>query len=337
MANSVDRRVTPGILIRFVTSIAILLACSLQAAAQSHGHVPRIGILFIGDPSPDDPTANAFVDGLRALGYDPGRNIVLDFRYARGRPERLEALAAELVSSRSDVLVTGGPGPLDAARKASTTIPIVTVAGSDPVAEGWAKSLARPGGQVTGLTVTFPDLASKRLELLKEALPQLVRLGVLADPGEVKLPLVTDFMEPVARRMGVRLQLLDVRQPADFEPAFRLAREERVQAILNVDTTFVLANRTLVAEFAARERLPLAGEFTAFGADGMLMAYGANLSDLLRRAASHVDRILKGASPGELPIERPTKLELLINLKVARTLGITIPPSLLLRADRIIE
>ena len=336
MAHRVYRPAA-GALVRFVTTIAILFAGSPDAATQPHGHAPRIGILFIGDPSPNDPTANAFVNGLRDLGYDPGRNIVLEFRYAGGRPERLEALAAELVDSKVDVLVTGGPGPLEAARKASATVPIVTVAGSDPVAEGWAKSLAHPGGNVTGLTVTFPDLASKRLELLKEALPQLVRLGVLLDPEEVKVALIADFMQPVARSRGMRLQLLEVRQQADFEHAFRAAREGRAQAILNVDTTFILANRSLVAEFAARERLPLVGEFTAFGAEGMLMAYGANLADLLRRAASHVDRILKGARPDELPIERPTKLELLINLKVARMLGITIPQSLLLRADRVIE
>jgi putative ABC transport system substrate-binding protein len=205
------------------------------------------------------------------------------------------------------------------------------------VAEGWAQGLARPGGNVTGLTVTFPDLASKRLELLKEAMPQLMRVGLLLDPDEIKVPLIEDAMRGAAQRMGVQVHVLEVRQHADFERAFRAAHDNRVQAILSVETPFVVVNRAAIAGFATRENLPLAGEFTAFGVEDMLMTYGPDLSDLLRRAASYVDRILKGTQPAELPIERPTKLELLVNLKVARELGITLPRSFLLRADKVIE
>lgn len=299
--------------------------------------MPRIGVLFIGSPSPTDPTASGFVQGLRDLGYVDGRNVALEFRYAGGRPERLPGLAAELVQAKVDVILTGGPGPLAAARKATDTIPIVTVAGSDPVAEGWAKSLARPGGNVTGLTVTFPGLDAKRLELLKEAMPRIARVALLLAPNELRPAGVTELLEVPARSLGVQVQVLEVREPADFERAFRAAREGHAQAVLKVETTFVVENRARIAELAAQERLPVVGEFTAFGVEGMLMAYGPDLNDLLRRAATHIDRILKGGRPGDIPIERPTKLELVLNLKVARALGITFPQALLVRADRVIE
>ncbi len=324
------------ILLGLAVLIALVFGCP-ELLAQSTVHVPRIGILFIGSPAPNDPTAGGFVKGLHDLGYVPGRNIALEYRYAHGRPDRLAALAAELVRLKVDVLLAGGPGPLEALRKATDTIPIVAVAGSDPVVEGWAQSLARPGGNVTGLTVTFPELEPKRIEFLKQALPQLSRLAVVLDPDEVSLPWFASFTREPARKLGVELQLLEVRQQTDFERAFRLAREGRAQAIFTVETTFVVENRSLIAEFAARERLPLVGEFTAFGTDGLLLAYGADLGDLLRRAATHVDRILKGARPGDLPIEQPTKFRLLINLRAAKALGLTIPQSLLLLADEVIQ
>jgi putative ABC transport system substrate-binding protein len=186
------------------------------------------------------------------------------------------------------------------------------------------------------LTVTVPELEEKRLALLKEAIPQLLRVAVLLDSQELRVPRIEDFLQASARTLGVQLQLLDVVQPADFDRAFRSALDGRAQAIFTVDTTFLVENRGRIADFASRERLPLAAEFTAFGTDGLLMAYGADLGDLLRRAATHVDRILKGVRAGELPIEQPVKFQLLINLTVARALGISIPQSLLLRADRVI-
>lgn len=325
-------------LMRIVALLAGLLSGfgATDASSQTSTRVPRVGLLFIGSPSAADPTASGFGKGMRDLGYVEGRNIAFEFRYAGGRPERLAPLAAELVRSKVDVIVAGGPGPLEAARRATVEIPIVAVAGSDPVTEGWAKTLARPGGNVTGLTVTVPELEEKRLSLLKEAIPQLTRVAVLLDSQELKLQRVDEFLNSAARAVGVELLHLDVVQPLDFDRAFRSALEGRAQAIFTVDTTLVVENRARIVEFASRERLPLSAEFTAFGADGVLIAYGADLGDLLRRAATHVDRILRGARAGELPIEQPVKFQLLINLTVARALGISIPQSLLLRADRVI-
>ena len=326
--------------LRLVLGLALLTVLVFAWAdlrAQSTTPMPRVGMLFIGSPAANDPAANGLVKGLRDLGYVDGRNIVLESRYAAGRPDRLAPLAAELVRLKVDVLVAGGPGPLEALRKATGAIPIVAVAGSDPVADGWAKSLARPGGNVTGLTVTFPELESKRLEFLKQALPQMNRLAMVLDPDEMNLASFANLARASARSLGIELQFLEVRRQDDFERAFRSVREGRAQAIFTVETTFVVENRSLIAEFAARERLPLAGEFTAFGSEGLLLAYGADIGDLLRRAATHVDRILKGARPGELPIEQTTKFRLLINLRTAKALGITIPQSLLLLADEVIQ
>jgi putative ABC transport system substrate-binding protein len=308
----------------------------MHAVAQQLFRMPRVGLLFIGSPGATDPTATGFVKGMRDLGYVDGRNVVLEYRYAGGRPERLATLAADLVHSKVDVIVVGGPGPLNAARDATQTIPIVAVAGSDPVAEGWAKTLARPGGNVTGLTVTVPGLEEKRLSLLKEAMPRLTRVAVLLDSQELRLQGVGEFLTTSARSLGVELLHLDVLQPADFERAFRAALEGHAQALFAVDTTLIVENRARIVSFASRERLPLAAEFTAFSEDGILLAYGADLGDLLRRAATHVDRILRGARAGDVPIEQPIKFQLLINLAVARTLGIAVPRSLLLRADRVI-
>jgi putative ABC transport system substrate-binding protein len=320
-----------------IVALAGTMAFAFDAYAQTKPHIPRIGVLFVGDQRPTDPTVDGLIKGLRELGYEKDKNIIVEFRYANGQPDRLAALAVELVQSHIDVLLAGGPGPLTAARKATDSTPIVTVSGSDPVVEGWAQSLAHPGGNVTGLTVTFPEITLKRVALLKEALPHLTSFAVLMDPDEAKPELVTKAMLPEAQRMGMQVQVIEVRRPDDFERAFRSAREGHVQAILSVETTFVAVNRQQIAEFSAREKLPLVGEFTVFGVEGVLMAYGADIGDLFRRSATHIDRILKGARPGDLPIERPTKLNLTVNSKVARALGITIPPPVLLRADVVIE
>ena len=226
-----------------------------------------------------------------------------------------------------------------ALRRATESTPIVAVAGSDPVAEGWARSLAQPGGNVTGLAVTFPELGPKRLELAKQALPGISRVAVLLAPSEMPRDGADEIatMSAAARSLDLQMQVLKVRDPDDFEPAIHLARQERVEAIVAFDTTLVATNRPLIERAVLRARLPVIGEFPFFGGQGVLMTYGADLDDLLRRAASYVDRILKGARAGDLPVERPSKLSLVINNRMARELGIVVPPSLRSRADRLIE
>ena len=297
--------------------------------------MPRVGVLYMGT----EDNSVGFERGMRDLGYAPGQNVVLEYRYAEGRPDRLPALAAQLVSAKVDVILAAGPGPLAAARQATTNIPIVTVSGSDPVLEGWAKTLARPAGIVTGLSVTFPELEQKRLEIMKELLPGASRIAIVIAPLE--LPDggsdVSRDINAAAKTLGLQLQSLPVRSVADLDELGDALRQRRGQAVFTVETTFVVANRKRIAEIAAQQGIPVIGEFTLFGADEVLIAYGADINDLLRRAAKHVDRILRGAQPGDLPVERPTKFDLTVNRRVARGLGITIPQSILLRADHIIE
>ena len=279
--------------------------------------MPRIGALYMGGPTPTEGTSGGFERGMRELGYVPGRNVVLEYRYAEGRPDRLQALAAQLVAEKVDVIVAGGPAPLVALRRATSQVPIVAVSGLDPVAEGWAATLARPGGNVTGLSVTFPELSAKRLELLKEMLPGLVRVAMLIAPFELREDGAADIrvMEEAARRVGVQLQVLSVGKPADVERGMRAAADARAQAIVTLDTAFLVVSRGLITELAARQGVPVCSEFSA----------------------TYVDRILKGARPGDLPIERPVKIDLTVNLKVARALGLAVPQSLLLRAERVVE
>ena len=307
----------------------------LARSTPAQTHVPRIGVL--STEAPKDVEASGFGKGMRDLGYVEGRNVAYDLRHADGHPERLAALAAELVAARVDVIVAGGPGPFAAARRATQTIPIVVVGGSDPVAEGWAHSLARPGGNATGLTVTYPDISAKRLALLNEAFPFVRRVVILLAPADVSRADVGDVVDGVARSLGVQLQWLEVRESADFERAFVASRQTGAQGLMTIDTPFVVAHRLRVGELALRERIAWMAEITAFGHEGQLMAYGADLTDLLRRAASHVDRILRGARPGDLPIERPIKLQLTLNRTTARILGLTFPQVLLLRADRVVD
>jgi len=323
--------------------VALALAWGVLVASpalpQAVQKLPRVGVLFIGAASDAEGPSGGVGRGMRELGYVDGRNVGYEWRYAEGRPERLDALAAELVAAGVDVIVAGGPGPLAAARHATTKIPIVAVSGSDPVREGWATTLARPGGNVTGLAVTFPELEQKRLEILKELLPGAQRIAVVIAPLETARmgSDVSSDSYAAARRLGLQLQPLPVRKAADLDDIGPALREGRAQAVFTVETTFVVTNRKRIAETAAQQGIPIIGEFTIFGADEVLMAYGADLNDLLRRAATHVDRILKGARAGDLPIERPAKLELTVNRKVASRLGIPIPASILLRADRVIE
>jgi ABC-type uncharacterized transport system substrate-binding protein len=312
-----------------------LLAAPRVAGAQPERRVPRVALLVMAR---NPGVETAFPSGLADLGYVEGRDIVIEWRSADGRSDRLPALAAEVVASGAQVIVAGGPEARRAAMNATRTIPIVAVGGNDPVAEGWAATLARPGGNVTGLTVTYPELLGKKLELLKNLLPGLVRIGVVRDgaipPSEHAE--ATKVIQAASRSMNLDVKIIEI-QGTDFEAAFRQAHQDRRQALVMIETAMVFAHRGRLAELARSARVPTIGEWTTSAGAGYLASYGADLGDLLRRAAVYVDRILKGANPGTLPIERPTKFALVLNLKTAKALGLTIPRDLLLRADQVIE
>ena len=317
---------------------AYVLAAPLAGQPQTAGRTYRIGMLVFGTaPSGANPDPAGFQQGLRELGYVEGHNVVIERRYADGRPDRLAALAAELVQLKVDVILAGGPATREAASKATSTIPIVTVSGSDPVREGWAQSLAYPGGNVTGLTVTLPGLQLKSLELLKEVFPAITRVALLIAPLELDAKEIVQEMEAGARRLGLQIQVLEVRGPNDFDAAFSLARQRHAQALYMFATNTVVTHRARLASLAASDRLLSISQFPLMAQAGFLMIYGADLDDLGRRSISHMDKILKGARAGDLPIERPTKFQLIVNLKTAKALGITIPKSVLLRADEVIQ
>jgi putative ABC transport system substrate-binding protein len=320
-----------------------LAAAPLPADAQARTGLPRIGILSF-DAAPSGTGADlsqGWRRGLAEHGYVEGQNILVEWRYAAGRPERLAPLTAELVQLKVDVILALGPGPREAARRATRSIPIVTTSGADPVAEGWAQTLARPGGNVTGFTVTFGELTGKRLELLKQAFPDIVRVAVLLDPSEAGgargAAAVMQDMQVQTQPLGLQIQLIEVRGTNDFDAAFRLARQSHAQVLYAVATNTVVTHRARLAELALSDKLLSISEFPLMAQAGFLMTYGADLDDLARRALTLMDKILKGARPGDLPIERPTKLQLIVNLKTAAVLGITIPPSLLLRAYEVIR
>jgi|SRR5437867_4962784 len=315
------------------------LSRSLAAEAQEYkaGKVARIGLLSQGSPTSGQHIREAFRQGLREVGYVDGQNIVIEYRYAEGKAERLPDLAAELVSLKVDVIVAGGtPAPL-AAKHATRTIPIVMAAAGDPVGSGLVASLARPGGNVTGLGALSPELGGKRLQLLKEVVPGVSRVAVLWNAANPYAVLVARETEAAARTLGVQAQSLEVRGPDDFENALPAAIRGGAGALIVVEDPLTFQYRMRIADFAARNRLPAIDGYREYAEAGALMAYGANLADLYRRAATYVDKILKGAKPADLPVEQPTKFELVINIKTAKALGLTIPPSLLLRADQVIE
>jgi putative tryptophan/tyrosine transport system substrate-binding protein len=326
---------------RISFALALVIGSALMpepGRAQAAKGVPRVGILsYFAAPSAaaPDPAEAGLRQGLRELGYVEGQNILIERRYAAGRPERLTAMAQELVRMKVDVILAGGQPSREAAREATRTIPIVTLSGSDPVREGWAQSLARPGGNVTGLTFTFPEIGAKRLELLKEASPRLTRVALLVDPIElVDVKDVIRETEAAAQRLGLQLQLLEVHGSGDLEPAFELARRGGAQALL----AFAMwPYRQRVASLATNDGLLTIGESSQEVQAGFLLGYGADLDDLIRRSVLQMGKILKGAPPGELPVQRPTKFTLSVNLKTAQALGITMPPALLLHADEVID
>jgi putative tryptophan/tyrosine transport system substrate-binding protein len=307
----------------------------LATRAQQAGKIRTIGILNAG--SAGVPSAVVLPDALRELGWIEGKNIVFERRYAENRVERLPELAAELVRLNVDVIVgLGTLAPL-AAKRATTTIPIVMTAAGDPLGSGLVASLARPGGNVTGMSLMAPDLGGKRLELLKELLPRLARVAVLWNAANPYPALVFKETQAAGRTLGIEVQSLEVRDPRDFDGAFEALRRQRPDALITVEDPLTFNYMKLIADFAAGQRLPTLHGFREDVAAGALMSYGANLADLFRRAAGYVDKILRGAKPADLPVQQPTKFELVINLRTAKVLGLTVPPSLLARADEVIE
>jgi putative ABC transport system substrate-binding protein len=323
---------------------AILLAVALgplglpvSSTAQTPPKVPLVGYVMSGTPTGYGHLFEAARQGLRELGYVEGQTIGLEVRWAEGRNERLPELVAEMVRLKVDVMVVvSTPGAL-AAKSATQTIPVVMVAVGDPLANGLVASLARPGGNLTGLSLLTPELQGKRLQLLKGVLPKLSRVAVLRNPGNAIHAVLWQEAEVAARELGVQLQALELRGPEDFDRAFRAATQGRAGALLAFDDFLTVSYRARIVALAARSRLPAMYGYREFPDDGGLMSYGANHSDLYRRTATFVDKILKGAKPADLPIEQPTKFELIVNMKTAKALGLTIPPSVLARADELIQ
>ena len=308
----------------------------LPVGAQTPPKIPRVGYIAGSNPAATEHTFGAFQQRLRELGYVEGQSIALEVRWAEGRSERIPELVAELVGLKMDVLVAAVSSAALAAKKATSSIPIVMVA-ADPVGLGLVASLSRPGGNVTGLSFFNEAIIAKRLEFLKEFVPGLVRVAVLRNPIVAVHATFWQETEVAARKLGVALQPLDVRGPEDFEAAFTAATRGNAQALIAFDDALTVGHRHRIAALAASSRLPAMYGLREFPDDGGLMSYGASFADLFRRAATYVDKILKGAKPADLPIEQPTKFELVINRKTANALGLTVPPTLLAQADDVIE
>ena len=315
---------------------AVALGAPLAAFAQQKGKVWRIGFLQGGSRPPDGLPPTALRQGLAALGYVEGRNVVYEGRWAEAKFDRFPELAAELVRLRVDAIVVTG-GASAAAKKATSTIPIIIAGAGDPVGTGMIASLARPGGNITGTSAQATELSGKRLEILKEAVPEASRIAVLWNADNPAMTLRYREIEKAARILRVAVQPLGVREPDDFDVAFSTMTRERPDALFMVTDALTDLNRKRVIEFAAKHRIPSMYEFDSLVLDGGLMAYGPSFDDIFRRAAVYVDKILKGAKPGDLPVEQLDRFYLLINLRTANALGLTIPQSLLLRADKVIE
>jgi ABC-type uncharacterized transport system substrate-binding protein len=312
---------------------AMLFALCLQAEAQEVKKVPRIG--YLGGFTTDSTRIDAFRQGLRELGYVEGKNIVIEWRHAEAKFDRLPALAAELVRLKVDIIITGGPASTRSAKEATSTIPIVMTNDPDPVSDGIVASLARPGGNITGLSTLAPELNGNRLEILREVVPKLSRLAVLRPStslvgGQVK------ELELAAKAFGVELQYLDV-DSKNIETTFRAVSKWRADGVLVLSSGIISAQRAQIAGLAVKNRLPVIYHESRYVEAGGLMFYGVSVIDLDRRAATYVDKILKGAKPADLPVEQPTKFEFVINLKTAKQIGLTIPPNVLARADKVIR
>ena len=329
MATNITRRALAAALVGAAAAIVAPRTAWTQPAK-----MPRVGVLLYSNPQAD-PNAESFRRGMRELGYVDGRNIAIEYHFAEGKPERLPGLAAELVRGKPDVVFSLGGDVTLIAAAATRTIPMVFTSSADPVGLGFVKSLARPGGNATGVTLLLDELASKRLELFKEAAPRVSRVAFLFNPDHVDNELRE--AERAAGRLGVRLHPLALRDPGELDEALRAARDAGADALYVVSSRHTVGGLRKFVAFAAENRLPLAGGWGAWAQAGGLLSYGPNVDDMVRRAAGYVDKILKGAKPDELPVQQPTKFELVINLKTAKALGLAIPESFLLRADKVIE
>ena len=322
---------------------ALLLALCFPAEAQQSGKIPRVGVLFIGGRN--QPHLESFKQGLKERGYTEGKNILLDYRYAEGNVDRLPSLAAELVQLKVDVIVTTSGNSARAATRVTRTIPIVLTTGADPVKSGLAESLAKPGGNVTGLSVIEEDLSGKRVEILKETFPKMTRMAYLWNPlavsySEAGAPSANPSYvqaKKAAETLGVQLLSYKVRTLAEIEKAFADMPKVRPHALLVLQSPVMTLNSKRIVDLALEQQLPGMYPSNQFAQEGGLMAYGPLIGDLYRRAATYVDKILKGAKPADLPVEQPMKFEFIINLKAAKQIGLTIPPNVLARADKVIK
>jgi putative ABC transport system substrate-binding protein len=321
----------------FLTLVALLFALGGVVSAQQQTKVARIGYFTVRSASTAPDRDEAFRLGLRELGYIEGKNIFIEWRFADGKLDRLPALAADLAHLQLDVIVSAGPTNTRVLKDAAGTTPIVMAQDSDPVGNGFISSLARPGGNITGLSAHYPEISGKQLELLKETVSRVSRVAVLgnsAEPGNLQ---AFKEVEPAAPKLKVQVRFVEIKEAKDFSIAFRSPDNGRAEAMLLLATPFFNSRRKQIAELATKNRLPAIYYSAEWVEDGGLLSYGVNLTDLHRRAAIYVDKILKGAKPAELPVEQPTKFELVINLKTAKQIGLTIPPNVLARADRVIR
>jgi putative ABC transport system substrate-binding protein len=317
--------------------IALALASFRLAGAQQVGKVPRVGFLGAATAFAVAARVEAFRQGLRELGYVEGKNIVIQWRFAEGKVDRLPALIADLARIKVEVIVTAGGTVTRAAKEASVTIPIVMGFDNDPVGSAFVASLAHPGGNITGLSSLAPEISGKQLELLKETIPKLSRITVFGTSIQPATALSLRETQRSAEAFKVQIQYLDIQGPKDIENAFQDARKGRADAVLVLGSPILESHRTEVTDLAAKNRLPAIYHATEFVEAGGLMTYSVSLTDLFRRAATYVDKILKGAKPGDLPVEQPTKFDFIVNLKAAKQIGLTIPPNVLARADRVIK
>jgi putative tryptophan/tyrosine transport system substrate-binding protein len=316
---------------------ALLFALCTSVEAQQPAKLYQIGFLTALSPPPVAQRLEAFLLGLRELGYIERKNFVVEARYAQGKLESLPDLAADLARLKVEVILSAGPASTRSAKKETATIPVVMAFDTDPVGNGFVDSLARPGGNVTGLSALSPEIGGKHLEFLKDILPKISRVAVIGSSTEPANAQERRETEVAARALGITVEHLDIKGSKDVETAFQAARKGRADAVLVLTSPFTFARRAQVVEFAARSRVPVMYWAAEFVEDGGLIAYSVSFTDLFRRAATYVDKILKGAKPAELPVEQPTKFELVINLKAAKQIGLVIPANVLARADRVIR
>ncbi len=322
-------------IIRFLVCTAVLvLAPSHSGNAQPAGKVARLGVLLFSSPE-GDPNVAAFRQGLGELGYVEGKNLITLYRYAAGKPERLSGLANELAALKPDAILALGGDVAPFAKTATSTIPIVVAVSNDPVRAGLVASFSKPGGNITGVTFVSSELAAKRLQLLKQAAPGISRVAVLWNPDHVD----PEYLETQAagKMLGVRVQSLEVRRAEDFEAAFQAAAAQRAEAVVVVSSRLTTGNQAQILELAARRRLPVVAGWGPWVHTGALLSYGPDLNMMARRAATYVDRVLKGANPANMPVEQPTKFDLMINLNTAQSLGLTIPSDMRLQAAHLVE